>query len=88
MARERDFIETGTRVRLKPGVRTISGRRGITATMLYPNGGVGVAIKDGGINPVLDSVIAALYQWAVMRDQTPNPEHVEAIRRLRHSSMS
>ena len=33
--------------------------------------------KDGGT----DSVQACLHEWTVLRDQTPNPEHVEAVRR-------
>jgi hypothetical protein len=69
----RDDIPPGTRVRLK--VRTIFGWRG-TATMLF----CGKAIKDDGADWRTDTVDACLHEWAVLRDQTPNPGHAEALR--------
>ena len=45
MQRERQLV-TGTRVRLKPPARTMSGWRG-TATVLYGFPGNPIAIRDG-----------------------------------------
>lgn len=68
-------IPSGTRVRLK--VRAMSGWRG-TATLLLGR----TAIKDGGTDPHCDSIDACPHEWAVMRDQTPNPEHAPALKKL------
>jgi hypothetical protein len=69
-------IPIGTRVRLK--VRGLSGWRG-TATMLDG----GRAIKDGCADPDALGVGALPEEWAVLRDQTPNPDHAEAVCRAR-----
>jgi hypothetical protein len=39
----------------------------------------GRAIRDGGSDPFWHSVDACRHEWAVMRDQTPNPEHETAL---------
>lgn len=59
-------------MRLK--VRTLGGWRG-TATMLDR----GHAIRDGSADPFWGSVTAAPYEWAKMRDQTPNPERAALV---------
>jgi hypothetical protein len=73
-------LERGMRVRLK--VRTITGWKG-TATIIDPN--IGEAIKDGFVVKGSERwdnwgglVEAARHEWAVLRDQTPNPEHALA----------
>jgi hypothetical protein len=70
-----DRLEPGTRVRLKATARAMSGWKG-TGTILYSS----VAIKDGRTDPTWDTMLACPWQWSVMRDQTPNPEHAEAVR--------
>lgn len=67
-------LPIGTRVRLKAGVHTFSGWRG-TATMLDG----GTAIKDGATDRFGGLIDATREEWAVMRDQTPNPEHAAAV---------
>ena len=71
-------LPTGTRVRLK--TRTMSGWRG-KATILLPY--QGKAIKDGwtpdGTWSFDGYVEACRHEWAVLRDQTPNPEHATAL---------
>jgi hypothetical protein len=77
MDRYRDF-EPGTRVRLKPPARMMSGWRG-TGTILYGT----IALKDGCTSHHPDGTAEACdWQWAIMRDQTPNPEHAEALRKI------
>ncbi len=65
-------IKVGTRVRLK--TRTISGWRG-TATMLDFDR----AIKDGSRDALYGCVEACRHEWVIMRDQTPNPDHADAV---------
>ena len=73
------YIPTGTRVRLK--ARTVFGWKG-TATMLS----FGDAIKDGSDDPLFGGVLATKDQWAVMRDQTANPLHENALRSIREDA--
>ena len=86
---KRRNIPTGTRVRLKPAARLFSGWCG-TATMLFTRSVACVAIKDGytetsGTHPGTErsgSAMALPEHWTVIRDQTPNPEHADAVRRV------
>jgi hypothetical protein len=69
-------VQVGTRVRLIPPHHIKSaGWRGCgTVLVIYPT--MWKAITDGR-NYLVD---ACDWQWAIMRDQTPNPEHTEAVR--------
>ena len=68
-----DRLRFGTRVRAK--VRTmISGWKG-TGTYLYD----GFFLKDGSNT----RTVFADFELARMRDQTPNPEHVALMEKLR-----
>jgi hypothetical protein len=58
------------RVRIRQGCRLMSGWRG-KATMM-PDGR---ALKDSGADLFWDTAMACGYEWVVLRDQTPNPEH-------------
>ena len=51
------------------------GWRG-TATILEDDR----AIKDGSTDTFGGTVDACRHEWAVMRNQAPNPEHEEAIK--------
>ena len=63
----------GTRVRLK--TRTIFGWQGCATLLEF-----GRPIRDGTRGDRYgDSVDACDHEWAVLRDQTPNPEHTEAV---------
>lgn len=66
----RERLKFGTRVRAK--ARTIGGWKG-TGTHLW----FGIILKDGS----LDKAEFVDYQLAIMRDQTPNPEHAEALKK-------
>jgi hypothetical protein len=69
------ILPAGTRVRLKAPARTMSGWRG-TATILIG----GIAIKDGRAEERGGGTAdCCRWQWAVMRDQTPNPEHAASV---------
>jgi hypothetical protein len=78
----------GARVRLKTPYRMMTGWRS-TATLLFPDRGI--AIKGGYSSTVWThdticedgSAEACDSQWAVMRDQTPNPEHADAVSRAK-----
>ena len=83
-------VATGTRVRLKRPYVLLSGWCG-TATMLFPDEERAcVAIKDGYaktgrthrlVGDEREGAALALPEhWAVMSDQTPNPEHADAVR--------
>jgi hypothetical protein len=68
-----EYPPPGTRVRLN--VRTLSGWMG-KGTMLMR----GLAIKDGYTDHRGGAVEGAPHEWVVLQDQTPNPEHAEALR--------
>ena len=78
-------LRPGTRVRLK--TRTMNGWQG-EATIVQVRGNTAVALRDdfiiheGASDWVYwyeGEVEAALHEWVVMRDQTPNPDHVAAL---------
>ncbi len=69
---KKNHLPVGTRVRLK--ARTLSGWKG-KATMLA----WGDAIKDGHSDRLTGEVTAAPHEWAVLRDQTPAPEHATLL---------
>ena len=69
MVRDRN-IPPFTRVRMRQGCRLMSGWHG-KATMM-PHGR---ALKDGETDPLHGAADACGYEWVVLRDQTPNPEH-------------
>ena len=65
----KERLKFGTRVRAK--ARTTGGWKGTGTHLWY-----GIILKDGS----LDRAEFADCQLAVMRDQTPNPEHAETLR--------
>ena len=67
-----DDLPPGTRVRARRA-SAMSGWKG-TATILN----TGIALKDGRTD-WLGTIEACRHEWVVLRDQTPNPEHTEAV---------